>query len=108
MTSRRIPLLSREKAARTSSNNSLRIPLMEQTKLGIVGCGNISDAYLKGGANSNIVAVKSVTDLNKEAADAKAEAYGVASVSFDDMLADPEIQIIINLTVPQAHAEVSH
>ena len=46
---------------------------MEQTKLGIVGCGNISDAYLKGGANSNIVAVKSVTDLNKEAADAKAE-----------------------------------
>jgi predicted dehydrogenase len=80
---------------------------MEQMKLGIVGCGNISDAYLKGGANSTIVAVKSVTDMNKEAADAKAETYGVASVSYDEMLADPDISIVINLTVPQAHAEVS-
>ncbi|HKJ63391.1 MAG TPA: Gfo/Idh/MocA family oxidoreductase [Hyphomicrobiales bacterium] len=81
---------------------------MEQMKLGIVGCGNISDAYLRGGANSNIVAVKSVADINREAADAKAEAYGVSSVSVDDLLADPEIQIVINLTIPQAHAAVSH
>jgi predicted dehydrogenase len=80
---------------------------MEQMKLGIVGCGNISDAYLRGGANSKIVAVKSVADINKEAADAKAETYGVASVSYDEMLADPDIGIVINLTVPQAHAEVT-
>jgi predicted dehydrogenase len=81
---------------------------MEQMKLGIVGCGNISDAYLRGGAKSDIVAVKSVADINREAAEAKAETYGVAAASYDDMLADPEIAIIINLTIPQAHAEVSH
>ncbi len=36
---------------------------MEQLKLGIIGCGNISDAYLTGGARSRLVAVKSVADL---------------------------------------------
>ncbi len=81
---------------------------MEQIKLGIIGCGNISDAYLKGGARSQLVTVKAVTDLNPEAAKARAETYGVAAVSMDELLADPEIAILINLTVPLAHAEVSH
>ena len=49
---------------------------MEQIKLGIIGCGNISDAYLKGGARSQLVTVKAVTDLNPEAAKARAETYG--------------------------------
>lgn len=81
---------------------------MEQVKLGIVGCGNISDAYLAGGARSRLVAVKSVADLNPEAARAKAEAYGVVAASFEQMLGDPDIAIVVNLTVPLAHAEVSH
>lgn len=77
-------------------------------KLGIVGCGNISDAYLKGAARSQLVAVASVTDILPAAAEAKAEAYGVTAVAMEEMLADPEIGIIVNLTVPMAHAEVSH
>ena len=81
---------------------------MEQVKLGIVGCGNISDAYLTGGARSRLVAVKSVADINPEAARAKADAYGVAAVPFEAMIEDPEIAIVVNLTVPLAHAEVSH
>ena len=81
---------------------------MDQVKLGIVGCGNISDAYLKGAARSKLVAVKAVTDLVPEAAAKRAQEYGVAAVSFVDMLADPEIAIVINLTVPLAHAETSH
>ena len=81
---------------------------MKQVKLGIIGCGNISEAYLKGGARSQFVAVKSVTDLVPAAAAARADAYGVAAVSEAALLADPEIDIVINLTVPLAHAEVSH
>lgn len=80
---------------------------MQPVKLGIVGCGNISDAYLLGGARSQIVAVKSVTDRLPAAAAAKADRYGVAAVTFEAMLDDPEIAIVVNLTVPAAHAEVS-
>ena len=81
---------------------------MEQVKLGIVGCGNISDAYLKGAARSRLVTVKAVTDLVPEIAAKRARVYGVAALSFEDLLADPEIAIVINLTVPLAHAETSH
>ena len=77
-------------------------------QLGIIGCGNISDAYFKGAARSSLVAVRSCTDLLPAAAAAKAEAYGVEAVSFDQLLSDPEIDIVLNLTVPMAHAEVSH
>jgi predicted dehydrogenase len=81
---------------------------MEQVKLGIIGCGNISDAYLRGGARSQLVAVKAVADAVPEAAEKKAREYGVEAVSFERMLDDPEIAIVVNLTVPLAHAEVSH
>ncbi|MGD9507518.1 MAG: Gfo/Idh/MocA family protein [Geminicoccaceae bacterium] len=81
---------------------------MEQVKLGILGCGNISDAYLRGAARSNLVAIKAVADLVPEAAARRAQEYGVAAVPFEEMLDDPEIAIVINLTVPLAHAETSH
>ncbi len=80
---------------------------MGATVLGIIGCGNISDAYLKGGARSQLVRVKSVADLRPEAAEAQAAAYGVQAVPIEALLADPEIEIVINLTVPLAHGEVS-
>jgi predicted dehydrogenase len=80
--------------------------MMQTTKLGIVGCGYISGAYLVGGARSRLVSVKSVTDIDMSLAVAKAAAHGVTAVSLDEMLNDPEIQIIVNLTPPQAHAEI--
>ena len=79
---------------------------MQTIQLGIVGCGNISDAYLTGGARSQIVSVKSVTDLDMDRAKAKAAAYGKQAVSLDEMLSDPDISIIVNLTPPQAHADI--
>jgi predicted dehydrogenase len=80
---------------------------MQPVKLGIVGCGVISDAYLKGASRSRLVAVKSCTDLVPEAAAAKAAAHGILAVGIEAMLADPEVEIVLNLTVPLAHAEVS-
>ena len=80
---------------------------MECINIGIIGCGNISHSYLKGAARSKMVRVRSVTDLHMEAAREKAAEYGVQAVSVDQLLADPDIQIVINLTVPLAHAPVS-
>jgi predicted dehydrogenase len=80
---------------------------MEPTIIGIIGCGTISDAYLKGAARSQLIRVKSCADLNAEAAQAKATEYGISAVPADGLLADPDIEIVINLTVPLAHGPVS-
>lgn len=80
---------------------------MGVTPIGIVGCGNICDAYLEGGARSKLVNVKAVADLRPEAAQAKARAHGVEPLSIDALMADSDIEIVVNLTVPLAHADVS-
>jgi predicted dehydrogenase len=79
---------------------------MQTIQIGIVGCGNISDAYLTGGALSRIVSVKLVTDMDMQRATAKAASYNKRAVTLDEMLADPGIAIVVNLTPPQAHAEI--
>lgn len=80
---------------------------MQQMKIGIVGCGVISDRYFEGLARSAHLAVKSCYDLNPENAARKAAQFGVEAVSYDSMLADEEIGLVVNLTVPAAHAEIS-
>jgi predicted dehydrogenase len=80
---------------------------MDPTTIGIIGCGNISDAYLRGAARSRLVRVKSVADIRTEAANAKAREYAVQAVPVDTLLADSDIEIVVNLTVPAAHAPVS-
>lgn len=82
-------------------------PCIEPVVLGIIGCGNISDTYFSGAARSSFARVKACADVRPEAAKAKAETHGVQAKSVDALLADPEIEIVINLTVPQAHAAVS-
>ncbi|MEM7443732.1 MAG: Gfo/Idh/MocA family oxidoreductase [Pseudomonadota bacterium] len=80
---------------------------MTPVAIGIIGCGNISDSYFKGAATSKLVTVKACADLKHELAVEKAETYGSTAVSVDDLLADKDISIVINLTVPLAHAQVS-
>jgi predicted dehydrogenase len=80
---------------------------MARIDIGIIGCGNISHSYLKGATRSEQVRVKCVADMRMEAAQEKAAEYGVQAVTMDRLLADPDIQIVINLTVPLAHAQVS-
>ena len=81
-------------------------PGAPETVIGIIGCGNISDAYLKGAARSTLLRVKSVADLRPDAARAKAAEYGVEATTSDRLLADPDIEVVINLTVPAAHVPV--
>jgi len=80
---------------------------MSKTVIGIIGCGNISDAYFLGAARSNLIRVKACADLRLEAAQAKAAKHGVLAMPVQQLLADPEISIVVNLTVPMTHAGVS-
>jgi predicted dehydrogenase len=80
---------------------------MEPMTVGVIGCGTISDAYLRGAARSQLIQVKSCADLNPDAARAKATEYAIEAVSVDALLGDPAIDIVINLTVPLAHGPVS-
>jgi predicted dehydrogenase len=81
--------------------------MTRKTLIGIIGCGNISDAYFKGAARSALVQVKGCADLNAEAAKAKAALYSATAMSVPALLADPDISLVVNLTVPLAHAAVS-
>lgn len=75
--------------------------------VGIIGCGNISEAYFKGAARSGLLRVKACADMRPEAAEARASEFGCAAVAVEALLADPEIEAVINLTVPLAHGPVS-
>jgi predicted dehydrogenase len=73
----------------------------------VVGCGNISGIYFKNLADLDGVRVKSCHDLLPEAAAKKAEEHGCKAASFEEILSDPEIDIVLNLTIPKAHYDVA-
>jgi predicted dehydrogenase len=80
----------------------------EKVKVGIVGCGNISAAYFKGCRAFPILDVVACADLDAGRARARAGEFGIpCACPVDDLLADPAIEIVVNLTVPRAHAAVS-
>jgi len=76
--------------------------------VGLIGAGNISDTYLENLGSFPDVEVLIVGDLDTERAAAQAAKHGVpASGSAADVLAHPGVEIVINLTIPAVHAEVS-
>jgi predicted dehydrogenase len=80
---------------------------MNKVKVGIIGAGNISGIYLKNGtAVYQSYEVVACADLDVERAKARAAEYGIRGCSVAELLADPEIELVINLTIPAAHADV--
>lgn len=80
---------------------------MEKVKIGIIGCGNISGIYLQQTQTFDVLAPVACADLVMDRARAQAEKYGIPrAITVEDMLADPEIELILNLTIPNAHASV--
>ncbi|MCX6344802.1 MAG: Gfo/Idh/MocA family oxidoreductase [Armatimonadetes bacterium] len=77
------------------------------TNAAIIGCGNISDIYFQNGKVFEAFDIVACADLIPERATAKAEEYGCKAMSVEEVLTDPSIDIIINLTIPIAHAEVA-
>lgn len=83
---------------------------MKKVKIGVIGCGMISKIYLKNCTQTfnNILEVVAVADLVPELAAKRAEEFNIpTSCSVDELLANPEIEIVINLTAPAAHALVN-
>jgi predicted dehydrogenase len=81
---------------------------IKPVNIGIVGCGNISGIYLEMGQTFEMVNITAVADIIPERAKAQAEKYHIPRVlSMDEMMADRSIEIILNLTIPNAHAEVA-
>lgn len=77
-------------------------------RVGIIGCGVISAAYFKGCRLFDLLEVVSCADLFVDRAKARAEEFGVPKAySVEDLLADDEVDLVINLTIPKAHAEVN-
>ncbi|MBU4466150.1 MAG: Gfo/Idh/MocA family oxidoreductase [Actinobacteria bacterium] len=76
--------------------------------VGLIGAGNISDTYLENLGSFPDVKVLIVGDLDTDRARSQAEKHGVAaSGSAADVLAHPDVEIVVNLTIPAVHAEVS-
>ena len=73
---------------------------------GIIGCGNISAAYLRALPGLGTVRLVAVADANPQASAARAAEFGVKACSVAELLADPAIALVINLTTPQSHVEV--
>lgn len=76
-------------------------------RLGVIGCGNISTAYFKATQTFSILDIVACADLNMEAAKKAAETWNIAALSVEELLAKDDIDIILNLTIPQAHASVT-
>ena len=80
---------------------------MKKSGVGIIGCGNISSAYLKLAPLFNSIEMRAVADLNMQAAATRAAAFSVRAETVEDLLAADDIDIIVNLTIPAAHFDVT-
>ena len=77
-------------------------------RVGLVGCGYISDRYLTNAARFPAFDIVACADAVPERAVARGAAHGVVAVkAVADLLADPEIEIVLNLTTPDAHAAIA-
>lgn len=73
----------------------------------IVGAGAISDIYLKNMTSRfSILKVDAICANHMEHAEKKAKQYGIKAMTFQDILADESIEMIVNLTPAFAHADI--
>ena len=75
--------------------------------VGIMGAGNISSAYLRLAPLFKNLEVRAVADIVPEAAQKRAEEFGVAAQTPDELLKNSEIDVVVNLTIPATHYKVS-
>ncbi|MFF5792036.1 Gfo/Idh/MocA family protein [Paeniglutamicibacter sp. NPDC012692] len=76
--------------------------------VGFIGVGMISDTYLENLASFPDIRVVILGDMDTERAQSQAEKFNVQEFgTADDVLAHPGVQIIVNLTIPAVHAEIS-
>ena len=76
-------------------------------KIGLVGCGNISSIYLDNAALFRDIAFTACADIDAAAAERQARRFAIEARSVNALLRSDDVDIVLNLTIPEAHAEVS-
>jgi predicted dehydrogenase len=79
-----------------------------RARIGLIGCGNISGIYLRNAARLEGIEVVAVADVERERAEARAAEFDVPRVlGVQELLSSPDVDIVLDLTVPGAHADVN-
>ena len=81
--------------------------MAKELGVGIIGCGNISTTYFGLAPLFKGLKVRACADINMKAAEVRAEEYRVKAQTIDELLANDEIDVVVNLTIPDAHYRVS-
>ncbi|MEZ4593470.1 MAG: Gfo/Idh/MocA family oxidoreductase, partial [Chloroflexota bacterium] len=81
---------------------------IKPVKTAVIGCGNISDIYIQNAMKWEILDLVALANRTLPRAQSQAEKYSVPQAKpIAEVLADPEIELIINLTTPDVHAEIA-
>lgn len=75
--------------------------------VGVIGVGNISAQYFAEFPTLPGLRLEAVADLDLARAAVVAAEQGVRALAVDELLADPAVDVVLNLTIPRAHAEVA-
>jgi predicted dehydrogenase len=81
--------------------------MRDEAQIGVIGCGNISETFMKLAGQFAGVRIVACADIVPEAAKARAAQFGIRALTVDKLLADREIAAVVNLTVPAAHVEIT-
>ena len=76
-------------------------------KVGLIGCGNIAETYFRSQEYFNNIQFISCADVYEAAAINCAKENNIKAQSVDELLFNPEVEVVLNLTIPQAHYEVT-
>jgi len=97
-----------KRKTRTAQSRTAKGGGLKPVKVGIVGCGNISDVYFENCKRFDILEVVACADLIAARARAKAKKHGIPKAcSVQKLLEDKRIEIVVNLTIPKAHGPVA-
>jgi predicted dehydrogenase len=75
--------------------------------VGVVGCGNISEAYFSLAPLFKGIEMRACADISRKAAEQRAKEFSLRAETVDGLLAAEDVDIVVNLTIPAAHYEVS-
>lgn len=76
-------------------------------RIGLVGCGSVSMAYLRNAPRFRGVEIVACADINPDAAARRAAQFGLRAMEVGALIADPAVDLVLNLTVPAAHFDLS-
>lgn len=81
--------------------------MVEPVRIGLIGCGVISAAYLRAARVFDVLSFIGCADINSDASAQCEDRFNVKAMTVDELLRNDEIEVVLNLTIPNAHASVN-